>query len=48
MAGRRYTLQWAAPSPLKIAHSHGGCGRYLIHGSLVQPESSTQTASRPV
>jgi len=27
-----YTLQWAAPSPLKIAHSHGGPRPHLIHG----------------
>jgi len=41
-------LQWAAPSPLKIAPSHGGYGTHLIHGSLGSSESSTQTASRSV
>jgi len=32
-----YTLQWASPSPLKIARSHGGSGPHLIHGSLGYP-----------
>jgi len=27
-------IQWAAPSPVKIAPSHGGSGPHLIHGSL--------------
>ena len=31
------------PFSLKIAHSHGGCGPHLIHGSLGPPESSNQT-----
>ena len=33
---------------LKNAPSHGGSGPHLIHGSLGQPESSTETASRSV
>ena len=44
----RPTLQWDAPSPLKITHSHGGSGPHLIHGSLGPPESSNQAASRSV
>jgi len=43
-----YTLQWAAPSPVKIATSHGGSGPNLIHDFLDQPDSSTQMASRSV
>ena len=43
-----YTLQWAAPSPLKIAPLHGYLDPRLIYGSFGQPESSTQTASRSV
>jgi len=40
-----YTLQWDAPSSLKIVPSHGGSGPHLIHGSLGPPDSSTQIAS---
>ena len=36
------------PFPLKIAGSHGGSAPHLIHGSLGQPESSTEMASRSV
>jgi len=45
-----YTVQWATPSPLKIAPSHpmGDVNPHLIHGSLGPPESSTQTASQLV
>jgi len=50
-----YTLQWAAPSclviphsSLKIAPSHGKTWTQLIHGSVGQPEFTTQTASRSV
>jgi len=43
-----YTVQWDAPFPLKIAHSHGDVDSHLIHGSLSPPESSTQTASQSV
>jgi len=43
-----YTLEWAAPSPIKIAPSHGGCEPHLIRGSLGPPESLTQTASQSV
>jgi len=44
-----YTLQWDAISPLKISPSHGGdLDSHLKHGSLGQPKSSTQTASRSV
>jgi len=35
-----HTLQRDTSSPLKIAHSHGGSGPHLIHGSLSPPESS--------
>jgi len=46
-AESRYTLQWTAPFPLKIAPSHGDLNLYLIHGSLGMgpPQSLTQTAS---
>jgi len=37
-----------SPLPLKIAHSHGGSGPHLIHGSLGPPKSSIQTASGTV
>jgi len=43
-----YTLQWAAPYPVKIFPSHVGCGppsNIWFPGPL---ESSTQTASRSV
>ena len=40
-----YTLQWAALSHQNCPF-HGGPGPHLIHGSLGQPESSNQTASR--
>ena len=33
-AGCHYTLQWATPSPLKIAPSHGDLDPHLIRGSL--------------
>jgi len=42
------TLQWDA-LPLKIAASQAGFWTsYLLHGSLSQLESTTQTASRSV
>jgi len=34
--------------PLKIALSHGGSGPHLMRGSLGQPESTPQMASRSV
>ena len=43
-----YTLQWAAPSPSKLPLRMGDLDLNLIHGSLGQPECSTQTASRSV
>jgi len=43
-----YTLQWAAPSTLKITPSHGGSGPHLTHGFLGPSESSTQTSSQSV
>ena len=43
-----YTLQWAAPFPIKIVPSHGISGLHLIHSFLGPPESTTQTASRSV
>jgi len=43
-----YTLQWATPSPIKIAPSHAGCRPHLTHGSFGPPEFSTQTLSRLV
>jgi len=42
----RYTLQWAAPFPLKITLSHLGSGPHLTHDSLCTSEPATQTASR--
>jgi len=41
------TLQWPA-LPHKSAHSHGGPGPRLIHGSLDPHEAVFQTASRSV
>jgi len=41
-----HTLQWAAPSPLKTAPSHGDLDPHLIHGTLDPLESSTQMAYR--
>jgi len=43
-----YTLQWAIPSPLKIAPSHEASRPHLIYVFLGPPEFSTQTASRSV
>jgi len=43
-----YTLQWDAPSPLKIVPSHVDLDPHLIHGYLGPPESSTRMASRSV
>jgi len=43
-----YTLQWDAPSPQKIAPSHGGSGPPSNTWSLGPPKSSNQTASRSV
>ena len=43
-----YTLQWDAPSPSKSLLLMGDLDPHLIHGSVGQPESSTQTASRSV
>jgi len=43
-----YTLQWAAPFPLKIAPSHGGSGPPPNTWFLQQPESSSQMPSRSV
>jgi len=43
-----YTLQRAAPSPLKISTSHEGYESHLTNGSFDPPQSSTQTASRSV
>jgi len=40
-----YTLQWDAPSPLKIAYFRGICGPHQILGSFAPPESSAQTTS---
>jgi len=31
MAECHYTLQWAAPFPLKITHSDGGSGHHLVN-----------------
>jgi len=47
---RRVSLYFrmGRPFPLKIAGSHGGSAPHLIHGSLGQPESSTEMASRSV
>ena len=42
-AASPYTLQWAAPFPLKIAHVHGGRRPGLIHGCLGPPESTSST-----
>jgi len=42
----RYTLQWDAPLPLKIARSHGESGPHLIHGSLGPSKFSTHMASQ--
>ena len=42
-----YTLQWAAPRPLKIAPSHGRSGPHPTHGFLGgAPESTPQMASQ--
>jgi len=45
-----YTLQWAAPSPVKIAPSHGTSGppSNTWFPGLSRPESSTQMPSRSV
>ena len=48
MAESPYTLQRAAPSPLKIAHLRGDLNPHLIHGSLSLPKSISQMASRSV
>ena len=42
-AQSRYSLQWAAPSPLplKITPSYGGSDSHMIHGSLGPSESTT-------
>jgi len=42
-----YTLQWA-PIYHKLPLAMGASGPHLIHGSLGQPESSTQTVYRCV
>ena len=34
---RVYTLQWAAPSPLKLPLSHGELNSHLTHGSWAHP-----------
>ena len=43
-----YLLQWDAPSLSQNCPFPWGYVPHLIHGSLGQPESSTQTASRSV
>jgi len=43
-----YSLQWAAPFPLKIALPIGDLEPNLMRGSVAPPESSTQTAYRSV
>jgi len=44
----RPTLQWAGTCPPTSLPSPEVPGSYLIHGSLIPPESATQTASRSV
>ena len=46
MAESPYTLQWAAPFPLKTVPSHGGSEPHLIHRFLGPLESTTQMASQ--
>jgi len=48
MDGSPYTLQWVAHSPSKFPLPIGDLDLHLIHGSLGQRESSTQTASLSV
>jgi len=43
-----YTLQWAAPYPLKSAALREGPGPHFIRSSLGPPESTTQTAYQSV
>jgi len=38
----RYTLQQAAPFPLKIVPSHGNLNPHPIHGSMGPTDSATQ------
>ena len=47
-AERPYSLQWDAPSSLKIATSNGDLDPQLIHGFLGPLESSARTASQSV
>jgi len=47
-AASPYTLPWAAPFPLKIAHADGGRRPGLIHGCLGPPESTSSTTRRAV
>jgi len=46
-SGQPYTLQWAAPFPLKIVPTHRDLDPHLIV-FLGQLKSTTQTASRSV
>jgi len=44
-----YTLQWATPSPIRIAPLYGrDVDPHLTHGSLGSPKSSSQMASQSV